>query len=63
MRLGEHDIRSNPDYINSRECAPKVVDAFVEKRIPHPLYDYTNKNKQRDIALLRLTRKVTFTSK
>ncbi|KAI8044235.1 hypothetical protein M5D96_000386 [Drosophila gunungcola] len=57
VRLGEHDITTNPDctiQINGRKtCAPPHLEIDVENIIVHPAFGSTSKF-QNDIALLRL---------
>ncbi|XP_055614372.1 serine protease grass-like [Uranotaenia lowii] len=58
VRLGEHNKETEPDCVDSDDCAGPVQDVPVEKIIIHPEY---NKPKYRnDIGLIRLVRKVTF---
>lgn len=63
VRLGEYNTDTNPDcgegvrvdYI----CADPVIDIDIEKRIVHEEYNNYHHN---DIALLQLTRDVTFSA-
>ncbi|KAJ3647414.1 hypothetical protein Zmor_019293 [Zophobas morio] len=64
VRLGEHNIDTNPDCIRSKfggeDCALEPVDFEIEEQIVHEDYsvDINNRN---DISLLRLKQNVTFT--
>ncbi|XP_052844557.1 spaetzle-processing enzyme-like [Drosophila gunungcola] len=64
VRLGEHDITTNPDctiQINGRKtCAPPHLEIDVENIIVHPAFGSTSKF-QNDIALLRLEMPVRYT--
>lgn len=60
MRLGEHDLKSNPDCYSPTECVPPVKDFRVIKRIVHESYDANDRDKKHDIALLRLATKVPY---
>lgn len=63
-RLGEYDITTEKDCINSIngliDCAPSPVDYLISKIIPHPQYDPKNPSKHHDLALLRLKDSVVF---
>ena len=57
VRLGEYDLRSDPDCEtedeNQQECNPPVQDIPIESLIPHPRYNtprYAN-----DVGLIRLS--------
>lgn len=55
MRLGEHDLNTNPDcttYDDEVVCQELVQDIPIEKYFRHKSFD--NKLKVNDIALLRL---------
>lgn len=62
VRLGEWDIRMNPDCeVDSRgvrDCVPEHLDLDIEEVIPHPQYNPRARNQMHDIALLRLPRSV-----
>ncbi|XP_054741278.1 serine protease easter-like isoform X2 [Anastrepha obliqua] len=64
VRLGEWDLRTNPDCevdIRGKEsCAPPFIELGIERAISHPKY-VSNSNEQfYDIALLRLEASVTY---
>lgn len=58
VRLGEHNILSNPDcvtHINGREhCAPEHLEIDVDLSIKHRHYMVFEERPYNDIALLRL---------
>lgn len=56
MRLGEHDLRTDPDLENGHTDEHFVQDFQIEKVIPHENYNTPN-SFANDIALLRLDRK------
>jgi hypothetical protein len=64
VRLGEWDLRTNPDceqYSDGdEECNEPHVDIPVAEIIVHPEYYYERVAQYHDIALLRLQRKVEF---
>lgn len=65
VRLGEYDTTTNPDCVQDDEdvvCADEVVSIPVAERIPHEAYKPLSRDQRNDIALLRLSRDVTFTS-
>lgn len=65
VRLGEWDIRTNPDCevdINGKKsCAPPFIELGIEKAIAHPNYISSSNEQYYDIALLRLEQSVTYT--
>lgn len=66
MRLGEHNTDTTVDCINDgfeeicQEDPP--LDISVEKAIAHERYDPLDTNQYHDIALLRLSKSVKFSS-
>jgi len=66
VRLGEWDTGSDVDCDNSYEgetlCNEAPVDVPIEQKIPHEQYDPQGANQHNDIALLRLSRDVTYTT-
>ncbi|XP_055373766.1 serine protease easter-like [Condylostylus longicornis] len=65
VRLGEHDIETNPDCVidinKNKECAPVHVDVTIEKAIVHENYNASSKTQSNDIALLRLSKPINYT--
>jgi hypothetical protein len=64
VRLGEWDLRTNPDCetIEDEElCNEKHVDVPVAEVIVHPEYTSFRAAQYNDIALLKLERDVEFT--
>ncbi|CRK86963.1 CLUMA_CG003753, isoform A [Clunio marinus] len=65
VRLGEWDTTTVEDcddsFFNERVCNDPHVDVPVEKKIIHESYVANSKNQHHDIALLRLSRTVTYT--
>uniref|UniRef100_A0A6P4FDT7 Serine protease easter-like n=1 Tax=Drosophila rhopaloa TaxID=1041015 RepID=A0A6P4FDT7_DRORH len=63
VRLGEHNITSNPDCFTfgdgKSQCAPKHLEIVVESFIVHPAYHETSQIEG-DIALIRLKKLVPF---
>ena len=57
MRLGEHNLRTNPDCDKDGDCAPKYLSVDVVERVVFKTY---KKNQYHDIALLRLKEEVEF---
>ena len=53
MRVGELDIRKNPDC-NRRFCAPPPQDLLVERVIQHENWNLKDFEKGYDIALVRV---------
>lgn len=65
IRFGENDLNQNPDcegYGSSRDCADPHINVPVEQVIVHDQYIAYNEQQYNDIALVRLTRNVKFTS-
>ncbi|KAF2905285.1 hypothetical protein ILUMI_00879 [Ignelater luminosus] len=66
VRLGEHDLSKARDCEDETpgfvDCSDDPLDIAIEEKIPHDLYDPNDVNQAHDIALLRLSRKVDFTS-
>lgn len=66
VRLGEYNTDTDPDCLqddeNSFICADDPVSVGVEEQIAHENYRPTSRDQRYDIALLRLSRDVTFTS-
>uniref|UniRef100_A0A0A1WHE6 CLIP domain-containing serine protease n=1 Tax=Zeugodacus cucurbitae TaxID=28588 RepID=A0A0A1WHE6_ZEUCU len=66
VRLGEWDIRTNPDCevdINGvKSCAPEFIELGIEKIISHPRYVSGSNDQFFDIALLRLEKSVAYTN-
>lgn len=68
MRLGEYDLQTTVDCDDTTDqieenCAPPVNDIFIESSHPHPDYKAGTANRHHDIALIRLSNPVNFTSK
>jgi len=64
VRLGEWDLRSDPDIEvleNEEVTNDPYVDFGIEEVIVHPEYYSTNINKFHDIALIKLQHDVQFT--
>lgn len=58
VRVGEWNFRTSPDCDVNGLCNPKEFEVNVNKWISHPKYDkHSNEN---DIALVRLSRSITF---
>lgn len=68
VRLGEHDTESDVDcsvLFGKKVCADPVVDVDIEEIVPHPDYEPDTRKRTglwNDVALLRLSRRVTMTS-
>ncbi|XP_014477561.1 PREDICTED: uncharacterized protein LOC106745987 [Dinoponera quadriceps] len=66
VRLGEYDTDTERDCIKDGEfsvtCADDTVTVGVEEQIAHEDYLPTSRDQRNDIALLRLSRDVTFTT-
>lgn len=60
VRLGEHNVNSDPDCLDG-VCAPPVQDINVEEYVCHTGYD--SELKQHDICLIRLVKPIQFNSK
>jgi hypothetical protein len=60
VRLGEWDTASDTDC-DEDDCSDPVVDVPVEQIITHENYNPNAKSQENDIALLRLSRPVTYT--
>jgi len=58
IRLGEHDLRRNPDCSGTDGCS-FVDDYKIEKIVNHPGYRETT--KLHDISLIRVDRDINFT--
>ncbi|CAB3249017.1 unnamed protein product [Arctia plantaginis] len=56
IRVGEHDIRKDPDCELS-VCAPPVQDVAVKKIVPHP--DFNKPAFHNDLAMIELEKPVT----
>lgn len=66
VRLGEWNTDTGKDCIkagNVEVCNQEPLDAEVESTLVHEGYDMNNPNRRNDIALVRLKRPVTYTSK
>uniref|UniRef100_A0A1B6KI46 limulus clotting factor C n=1 Tax=Graphocephala atropunctata TaxID=36148 RepID=A0A1B6KI46_9HEMI len=57
VRLGEHNVTSDPDCVDG-VCAPPVQDIVVDEYLCHE--DYDTKSYQNDICLLRLANPIQF---
>lgn len=64
VRLGEWDATTNPDVDESYDTGPVKNDPFVDIRIEEIIMheDYNNVTRHNDIALLRLSTYVNYTS-
>lgn len=63
VRLGEHDIRSDPDCFAppyEKICSDPHQDIKVSKAFVHEEYNIDSRNQENDIALLKLERSVEF---
>lgn len=66
VRLGEYNIDTHPDCIQDGDvilvCADDPITVGVEEQIAHENYRPSSRDQKYDIALLRLTRDVSFTN-
>lgn len=65
VRLGENNLNTEKDCeqeLHFEDCSNEPLDITVEEQIPHELYNPSNVNQQHDIALLRLSTAVEYTS-
>ena len=66
VRLGEYDTNSDRDCVADDEhtviCADDPVTVEIEEQIAHEDYRPRSRDQKYDIALLRLSRDVTFTT-
>ncbi|KAF2895591.1 hypothetical protein ILUMI_10586, partial [Ignelater luminosus] len=64
VRLGEYDLTKQRDCSDStpglENCADPPIDVTIEKQIPHELFNRRSKNREHDIALVRLNREVSY---
>ncbi|CAK1540649.1 unnamed protein product [Leptosia nina] len=60
VRLGEYDTQSDVDCLGD-DCADPVQEIKVHSAYPHPGYSDGNTNRQDDIALVRLAKRVQYT--
>lgn len=63
VRLGEWNAEEEHDCDMLQNCNDPAEDIIIENAIVHPSYVMKNRFIYADIALLRLQRAVTFTSK
>ena len=61
VRLGEHQISTNPDCDDDGNCQELVQDIRIEKKIKHEMY--LRGIRQHDIALLKLRTPVDLSKK
>lgn len=59
-RLGEWNLRSNPDCDDNNVCAPSVQDVPIAQITVHESFIPLNENQNYDIAILRLRVSVEF---
>lgn len=62
VRLGEYDTSTEQDCYRDK-CTDAPVDVPIEKLIPHEKYVGSSRSQEHDIALIRLSRPVKYTSK
>lgn len=66
IRLGEYDVTTDPDCVPDGEyasiCNDKLTNVPVEETIIHERYNPQVSGQQNDIALVRLSRDVSFTN-
>lgn len=60
VRLGEWNINTTSDCIQNA-CNGSPLDVSIDEIIIHPGYNRHDRNRYHDIALLRLSQKVSFT--
>lgn len=61
-RLGEYDIQSPIDCVDEI-CASAPQEISVQSAFPHPGYRDKNRNRDDDIGLVRLARRVNYNCK
>lgn len=61
VRLGEYQISSDKDCVEDN-CADPPINLTIEKKIVHELYRPASVQQEHDIALLRLSQPVKYTS-
>ncbi|XP_076164420.1 CLIP domain-containing serine protease HP8-like [Ptiloglossa arizonensis] len=66
IRLGEYNTETDPDCVQDGEttvvCADDPITVGIEEQIAHENYRPISRDQRYDIALLRLSRDVAFTS-
>lgn len=65
-RLGEYNTDTPTDCVtigNKEKCAPDPINILVEEKIAHEQYNPYDTNQYHDIALLRLSRNVSYSGK
>lgn len=65
MRLGEYDTQGNPDCIQEPtgyDCADDVQEFDVMKIVIHPLYEVSNPSQHNDIALIKTTEEIKYST-
>ena len=63
--MGEYNTETEQDCIRNEkylDCADPAIDVDFEEIIVHPNYRSGSKNKHHDIALIRLTEAVLFST-
>lgn len=58
LRLGEHNLSSDPDCDSSNNCNAPVIYANVSQIINHPNY----RSERNDVALLKLATPIEYTN-
>lgn len=61
VRLGEHNLATEVDCEDG-DCADPVVDVPIEETIVHESYTPNSPAQSNDIALIRLSRPITYTN-
>ncbi|XP_069356452.1 phenoloxidase-activating enzyme 1-like [Maniola hyperantus] len=61
-RLGEHNTKTDIDCAEPDDCADSPQEILVHSSYPNPGFSKENKNRQDDIAVIRLARRAVYTT-
>ncbi|XP_045768442.1 phenoloxidase-activating enzyme 1-like [Maniola jurtina] len=61
-RLGEYDTQTDIDCAEPNDCADPPQEILVHSSYPNPGFSDRNKNRQDDIAVIRLARRAAYTT-
>lgn len=60
IRIGEHDLTTDPDCDAGSLCAPRVIDISIRKLFPHPKYLSLERDRSYDIGIIKINSDISY---
>lgn len=60
IRIGEHDLSTDPDCDAEGLCAPRSLDILIQKLLPYPKYMSLARDRSYDIGIIKLSSDILY---